>query len=613
MCEFDILFVTFNSEKWIDHCLKSIAASDYDLKKIGVYFVDNNSSDATVQTLESKKLEYGHLFKEFKIDQQKENLGFGKGNNRAAQLGTAPYLFCLNIDTQVFPDTLKNLSETIEKDDPAVWGLWELRQFPYEHPKLYDPLTGETSWSSGAAFAIRREVFERIGGFDSNIFMYGEDVDLSWRVRAEGLKLHYVPKATVLHFCYQKAGEVKPTQYIYSLLANLYLRFKFGSFKDRVASVLWFFIGMLKKPPFSGARKLLFQEIAKSIPLFQKAKKWQQAHRSMLEKHDFHFYGFIYELKRIGDFHPCERPLQEKKVSVIVRTCGRPSVLRETLISLRNQTYPNIEIVIVEDGPDISRKMIEEEFADLNIVYSATNEKHGRCYNGNLAMKMATGDYLNFLDDDDLFYADHVETLVMALQRQPEYKAAYTVSFETAIQVHSREPYVYDIKSLETVYNIPFDLQELLQHNLFPIQTIMFEKSIFDECGGLDEKLDVLEDWDLWIRYALKHPFLYVPKTTSIYRVPAIKEERANRQLELDNALKTVKNRYQKHVVSLNAPSEHSAEPSHSQSSMQKLKKYFAHFKGEKGINGLLFKLVKKLYLFSKQISKRLYRMIGRV
>ena len=65
-----------------------------------------------------------------------------------------------------------------------------MRQIPYEHPKAYDPVTLDTPWVSGAATLFRREAFEAVGGFDDAIFMYGEDVDLSWRLRARGLAPH---------------------------------------------------------------------------------------------------------------------------------------------------------------------------------------------------------------------------------------------------------------------------------------------------------------------------------------------------------------------------------------------------------------------------------------
>lgn len=80
---------------------------------------------------------------------------------------------------------------------------FELRQFPYEHPKYYDPVTLETSWISGACFVLKRSVFEETGGFDESIFMYGEDVDLSWHIRALGYRLQYVPAAITWHYAYQ--------------------------------------------------------------------------------------------------------------------------------------------------------------------------------------------------------------------------------------------------------------------------------------------------------------------------------------------------------------------------------------------------------------------------
>ena len=234
----------------------------------------------------------------------------------------------------------------------------------------------------------------------------------------------------------------------------------------------------------------------------------------------------------------------EPLVSVIVRTCGRPNVLRETLISLRNQTYKNIEVVIVEDGENKSEKMIKEEFSDLNIVYKATGEKQGRCKVGNLGMELSSGKYLNFLDDDDLFFADHVETLVQALEKHSEYKIAYSTSFETKIEVKSREPkYEYVEESRVVVHNRPFSRIRLLDINLFPIQAVMFERSIYEKFGGFDLELDNLEDWEMWQRYSTENTYLYVPKTTSLYRVPAKQENYKERQKELNSYYEKAKER----------------------------------------------------------------------
>jgi hypothetical protein len=65
----------------------------------------------------------------------------------------------------------------------------------------------------------------------------------------------------------------------------------------------------------------------------------------------------------------------------------------------------------------------------------------------------------------------------------------------------------------------------------------MFEKSLFEQYGGLDETVDALEDWDMWVRYSLHTDFAFLLKTTSIYRVPAVREINEKRQKDLDDAL----------------------------------------------------------------------------
>jgi glycosyltransferase involved in cell wall biosynthesis len=267
------------------------------------------------------------------------------------------------------------------------------------------------------------------------------------------------------------------------------------------------------------------------IPHFKAGGKYKTAGQQVAT-----FAGFDYYAIRDGAFYENFLPEEQPLVSIIVRTCGRPCVLRETLISLSKQTYDNIEIVIVEDGENISEEMIRKEFSDLNILYHATGDKVGRSKAGNLAMSMAHGKYLNFLDDDDLFYAEHVEVLVANILKSG-LKAAYATSFETPIVVESKDPYVYEVKNYLGIHKQSFNRIILCHHNYIPIQCIMFEKSLFEQYGGLDETVDALEDWDMWVRYSLHTDFAFLLKTTSIYRVPAVREINEKRQKDLDDAL----------------------------------------------------------------------------
>lgn len=538
MKEMDLVYVSYNSSKWIDHCFDSVAKSDYPLENVSIYVVDNASTDDTLEKLEAAKQRHTGKFAKFEIIRSQENLGFGRANNLGFSHGTSEIVCFFNIDTEVCENTLSALDKEIAGSDEQV-GLWELRQFPYEHPKLYNALTHETTWSSGAAFAMRRELYQKLSGFDESIFMYAEDVDLSWRLRYQGYTLKYCPSAVIWHYSYQSAGEVKPNQYLNSVINNLLLRYRFGSRHDILRGNLMV-LNQLRHPPvFPGSKKMLLKRY---LHHFRKIGHFL---RSRCRDEHFHaeFNGFDYAPIRDGAFHENHFPKSGALVSIIVRTCGRPDVLRETMQSLRLQTYPNIEIVVVEDGPEISGEMLRNEFSDLNVLYKATGEKVGRSKAGNIAMELAHGKYLNFLDDDDLFYADHVEVLLSELENKQE-RAAYAFAFETPIEIFSKSPYQYKIHNFLGIHKQTFSRMLLCHHNYIPIQCIMFEKSLFLEYGGLDETLDSLEDWDLWVRYSLHTDFICVKKTTSEYRVPFKREINASRQKALDDALKVVREKH---------------------------------------------------------------------
>lgn len=203
-------------------------------------------------------------------------------------------------------------------------------------------------------------------------------------------------------------------------------------------------------------------------------------------------------------------------VSIIIRTCQRPEMLKCAIDSVKCQTYQNIQIVIVEDGSACAKKMLEMEYSDLNIKYEYTGEKRGRSAAGNLALSLADGDYLNFLDDDDILYEHHVETLINNLVGKKEL-AAYSIAEEQQVILKHG---IQKAKRKTVRFQQPFNRLLLFSSNYIPIQSIMFCKSLFKKLGGLDESLEMLEDWDLWVRYSTYSDFIFVPEVTSCYHVP---------------------------------------------------------------------------------------------
>ena len=207
------------------------------------------------------------------------------------------------------------------------------------------------------------------------------------------------------------------------------------------------------------------------------------------------------------------------KISVIVRTIQRPLVLAEALASLMSQTYKNFEVIIIEDGSEVSREYIFSQFSDLNLHYISTGNKVGRSKAGNIGLSFAKGQYFIFLDDDDIFFPEHLEVLIDGIEKE-SVKAAYSIAYEVPTNVISSNPYIYKETNKRVAFNQPFNLLRLLWNNYIPIQSLIFHRSLYDQNGGFDETLDYLEDWDLWVRYAISTRFFYIPKITSKYRVP---------------------------------------------------------------------------------------------
>lgn len=131
---------------------------------------------------------------------EQRNIGFGAAHNRlmtqAFTKGADIYLTA-NPDGFFHPDAVQRITRMVGARGGMA--LVECSQFPVDHPKLFDQTTLRTPWASGAALAIPRRVFELVGGFDETFFMYCEDVDMSWRARAQGMDVLICPTALFVH------------------------------------------------------------------------------------------------------------------------------------------------------------------------------------------------------------------------------------------------------------------------------------------------------------------------------------------------------------------------------------------------------------------------------
>jgi glycosyltransferase involved in cell wall biosynthesis len=530
--QIDISIVTHNSERWIGKFFDSLSGQAYPTHLINILLTDNQSTDRTLELCNYLLENYALKFKSFNLFNC-PNLGFGYGHNNNLSKGNSKYFLVTNVDLEFANDAISEVINTAISDSDDI-ASWEFRQKPFEHPKYYNPVTLETYWSSSACVLFRRSALEKVTGYEERIFLYGEDVELSYRLRDNGFKLKYCPSAVCWHYTYEYANQVKRLQFLGSTLANSFIRLRYGSLKQ-ILTIPVMYLKLFFSPPSIKNQKSallnnIFLVIYSSIYFLSTRKKSRNLFP--INKWD---YGFM----RDGAFYQYSQDsnLYSPLVSVIIRTYkGRLSYLKEAVTSVINQTYKNLELIVVEDGSNETKDYMSQVSSNtcLKVVYKEEPKK-GRCHTGNIGLSLSSGKFIVFLDDDDLFFADHVEVLVEALLKNPDISAAYSTSCEVATKVHSVNPLKYTELSHEIKYRQRFSRLLMLHHNYIPIQSIMFDRKLYDKYGGFDESLDNLEDWNLWTRYCVDHNFMLIEKTTSLYRIDNNIYSRMQRQKSLDN------------------------------------------------------------------------------
>lgn len=210
------------------------------------------------------------------------------------------------------------------------------------------------------------------------------------------------------------------------------------------------------------------------------------------------------------------RVITEPLISVVVRTVDRPEALVLALTSLANQTWQNFEVVVVCDGgPDVSH-LLEDFSAYLSVQYVNNEYPQGRSEALNIGVKRSRGTYITYLDDDDIIYPTHLETLIDTMMENGEattfaytdYNRAFIASLGAGMVTLSRVP----------VPTWTFRYDELLAQNYLPMHTWLHDRVLWEEVGGFDAHMDMLEDWDFLIRAAQRRNFVATKRITCEYR-----------------------------------------------------------------------------------------------
>ncbi len=228
MTKLSVVIVNYNVKHFIEQCLFSVLKASENIA-CEVFVVDNNSVDGSVTLIKEK-------FPQVNLMVNKANTGFSVANNQALKIATGEYVLLLNPDTVVQEDTFAKILNFMDSH-PEAGGLgvkmldgqgkfapeskrglptpevafYKMFGFSRFFPKskrfgkyhltyLSEDQLSEIDVMSGAFMLIRKTVLDKIGFLDETFFMYGEDIDLSYRIKKAGYKNYYFPDTQIIHY-----------------------------------------------------------------------------------------------------------------------------------------------------------------------------------------------------------------------------------------------------------------------------------------------------------------------------------------------------------------------------------------------------------------------------
>jgi len=181
-------------------------------------------------------------------------------------------------------------------------------------------------------------------------------------------------------------------------------------------------------------------------------------------------------------------------VSVIIPTYNKSQYLREAIKSVLNQTYKNIEVIVVDDGSTDNTKEIVESFNDSRIIY-IFQENKGPAIARNTGIKKAQGEYIAFLDSDDLWLKEKLEKQVDFMEKNSEIGLLGTGCYEVTDKGKIIGKKIFPIKN-------KILQKDLIKYNSFIQSSVMIRKEVFDKVGLYDKSFRESEDYELWLRIA---------------------------------------------------------------------------------------------------------------
>lgn len=207
--------------------------------------------------------------------------------------------------------------------------------------------------------------------------------------------------------------------------------------------------------------------------------------------------------------------MESPLISIIIPAYNPGKLIAETIDSVLNQTYQNFEIIIVDDGSTDNTRQIIESFTDKRIKLYSQKNSGLPSIPRNKGVSYAQGEFLAFLDHDDVWKPEKLERQLKIIAQDPSISLVCTNAFKLFNDQKTTIP------TLSGKQSGKFDDSYLFPRSFVIQSSVLLKKSVFHDVGGLDEarELKAVEDYDLWIRVYQKNNCYFINDELLYYRI----------------------------------------------------------------------------------------------
>ncbi len=489
-----IIIPVFNAKEFTKKCLEKILP-DVETSSVELIVIDNASTDGTADSFKT----FRNKCSKIQIIHNSTNRGFAPAVNQGINLSNGEKIVILNNDTIPGHGWLTCLSEALDRDE-NLGIVSPVTNYVGEGPQI-DP-----------------------GAKDLDPL----DVDRYALSIADRKTTDFVPSRLVF-FC------VMLRRSLVDRIGGLDEGYIRGNFEDDDYCLR----AMIAGYKLGIARNAFVYHYGSAT--------FKSNNLDYVQHFEENRIRFINKVSRLStSFHDNVTPvLSETPIaSVIVRTVNRPQTLQKALNSLVNQTENRFEVVLVNDGGPNLTEFIQPYADLLSINYVHYSKQQGRTVALNAGVRASKGDWICFLDDDDIYYPWFFSTMFKTYQNFSDNIFFYGMAMRTLFDLESSADTPLETKPFP---EFTFSRDKLLIGNAIPINTWFLKRDIFNTVGYFDETFDTLEDYEFLLRTTKAITPISIPVFVSEYRFYlAITNSMARSR---DDALQSLKRIYSRYPI----------------------------------------------------------------